>query len=173
MTSEGTLVKVDLSYNLHAPTSTGKTAREIKPSFGFVLQVAKDYLMDLNRYGDVDRERVAMLMKAAEKSSRAAPHRIDFGRPDSSSRLCSALYLSNLESREAGQCCCGCQPGNISTGIGYKPPLVYYIKLELVHQTMPRLSPCLVRSDQLTFLVPFSAASTELLFAWLSCQLWG
>ena len=71
MTSEGTLVKVDLSYNLHAPTSTGKTAREIKPSFGYVLQVAKDYLMDLNRYGDVDRERVAMLMKAAEKSSRA------------------------------------------------------------------------------------------------------
>ena len=66
------MVKVDLSYNLHAPTSTGKTAREIKPSFGYVQQVTKDYLMDLNRYGEVDRDRVTMLIKAAEKNSRAA-----------------------------------------------------------------------------------------------------
>ena len=59
---DGTFIKLDLSYD-HPKNNAGKSSREIKPSFGYVQQATKDHLKDLSCYGEVDGERLKMLMK--------------------------------------------------------------------------------------------------------------
>ena len=66
MTSEGTFSVLKLSYNL-----PGKgRQREIKHNFGYVQQTSVDELKQLECYGEVDRERISMLLKIARDKNK-------------------------------------------------------------------------------------------------------
>ena len=73
LSAEGTFTKLDLSYDLPGGKG-GKVSREIKPSFGYVQQVSKERLKELGCYGEMDRERVMMLLKGAEKQGSRCKH---------------------------------------------------------------------------------------------------
>ena len=67
---EGTLVQLDIRFRKGEVNQSGKHGREIKPCFGYMQQVRKMVYRGTQELGEVDRERVGMLEKAAQKSNR-------------------------------------------------------------------------------------------------------
>lgn len=67
--AEGTLVQLNISFNLGSVGAGGKQAREIKPSFGFVLNIKKcPYRKDCGNFGEFDKERIKKLETLALKN---------------------------------------------------------------------------------------------------------